>query len=123
MKLVLIVSRQETVVNRSYFLLGYALAVFDPESLHQNKSDYYFSFAVKSKATVLAILNLKANNFQSGYYLQQRYYQSFQPSQIDRVWSLDNMELIQLLGRSIAIFVPPAHNLTPLDGALTRSVN
>jgi Fic family protein len=39
-------------------------------------------------------------NFQSGRYIQQGYYKSFQPNPIDRVWSLDNMELIQLLGRA-----------------------
>jgi Fic family protein len=39
-------------------------------------------------------------NFQSGRYIQQGYYKSFQPNQIDRVWSVDNMELIQLLGRA-----------------------
>jgi Fic family protein len=39
-------------------------------------------------------------NFQSGRYIQQGYYKSFQPNAIDRVWSLDNMELIQLLGRA-----------------------
>jgi Fic family protein len=39
-------------------------------------------------------------NFQSGYYVQQGHYKSFQPSLIDRVWFLDNMELIQLLGRA-----------------------
>ena len=39
-------------------------------------------------------------NFQSGNYVQQGHYKSFQPNQIDRVWSLDNMELIQLLGRA-----------------------
>jgi Fic family protein len=39
-------------------------------------------------------------NFQSGCYIQQGYYKSFQPNPIDRVWSLDNMELIQLLGRA-----------------------
>jgi Fic family protein len=39
-------------------------------------------------------------NFQSGRYIQQGYYKSFQPNQIDRVWSLDNMELIQLLGQA-----------------------
>ena len=39
-------------------------------------------------------------NFQSGDYVQQGYYQSFQPNPIDRVWLLDNMELIQLLGRA-----------------------
>jgi Fic family protein len=39
-------------------------------------------------------------NFQSGRYIQQGYYKSFQPNEIDRVWLLDNMELIQLLGRA-----------------------
>jgi Fic/DOC family N-terminal len=39
-------------------------------------------------------------SFQSGRYIQQGYYKSFQPNPIDRVWSLDNMELIQLLGRA-----------------------
>ena len=39
-------------------------------------------------------------NFQSGRYIQQGYYKSFQPNPIDRVWSMDNMELIQLLGRA-----------------------
>lgn len=38
--------------------------------------------------------------FQSGRYIQQGYYKSFQPNPIDRVWSLDNMELIQLLGQA-----------------------
>lgn len=39
-------------------------------------------------------------NFESGRYIQQGYYKSFQPNFIDRVWSLDNMELIQLLGQA-----------------------
>jgi Fic family protein len=39
-------------------------------------------------------------NFQSGYYVQQGYYKSFQPTPINRAWSLDNMELIQLLGQA-----------------------
>jgi Fic family protein len=39
-------------------------------------------------------------NFQSGDYVQQGHYKSFQPTPIDRVWLLDNMELIQLLGRA-----------------------
>jgi Fic family protein len=39
-------------------------------------------------------------NFQSGYYVQQGYYKSFQPIPINRAWSLDNMELIQLLGQA-----------------------
>src|SRR3990172_6290885 len=38
--------------------------------------------------------------FQSGKLVQQNYYKSFQPSLINRAWSLDNMELIQLLGQA-----------------------
>ncbi len=39
-------------------------------------------------------------NFQSGRYIQQGHYKSFQPSSINRTWRLDNMELIQLLGQA-----------------------
>lgn len=39
-------------------------------------------------------------NFQSGRYVQQGYYKSFQPTLINRVWRLDNMELIQLLSQA-----------------------
>jgi Fic family protein len=39
-------------------------------------------------------------NFQSGQYIQQGHYRSFQPSPINRQWSIDNMELIQLLGQA-----------------------
>jgi cell filamentation protein, protein adenylyltransferase len=35
--------------------------------------------------------------FQSGHYVQQDLYKSFQPSLVNRSWALDNMELIQLL--------------------------
>ncbi len=38
--------------------------------------------------------------FQSGRYIQQGHYKSFQPSLISRAWVLDNMELIQLLGQA-----------------------
>jgi Fic family protein len=38
--------------------------------------------------------------FQSGRYIQQGHYKSFQPSPINRPWRLDNMELIQLLGQA-----------------------
>ena len=38
--------------------------------------------------------------FQSGHYVQQDLYKSFQPNQINRAWTLDNMELIQLLGQA-----------------------
>lgn len=39
-------------------------------------------------------------NFQSGRYVQQGHYKSFQPTTINRVWKIDNMELIQLLGQA-----------------------
>ncbi len=39
-------------------------------------------------------------NFQSGRYVQQDHYKSFQPTPINRAWQLDNMELIQLLGQA-----------------------
>jgi len=39
-------------------------------------------------------------NFQSGRYVQQDHYQSFQPKPINRAWVLDNMALIQLLGQA-----------------------
>jgi Fic family protein len=38
--------------------------------------------------------------FQSGKLVQQNHYKSFQPNLINRAWSLDNMELIQLLGQA-----------------------
>jgi len=38
--------------------------------------------------------------FQSGRFIQQAHYKSFQPSLINRAWVLDNMELIQLLGQA-----------------------
>jgi len=38
--------------------------------------------------------------FQSGRFIQQGHYKSFQPSPINRAWALDNMELIQLLGQA-----------------------
>ncbi|MGO9553522.1 MAG: Fic family protein [Syntrophobacteraceae bacterium] len=38
--------------------------------------------------------------FHSGRYVQQEQYKSFQPNPINRAWMLDNMELIQLLGRA-----------------------
>lgn len=38
--------------------------------------------------------------FQSGRYVQQDHYQSFQPNPINRAWVLDNMALIQLLGQA-----------------------
>ena len=38
--------------------------------------------------------------FQSGHYVQQGHYKSFQPNPINRPWVLDNMELIQLLGQA-----------------------
>jgi len=38
--------------------------------------------------------------FQSGRYVQQEHYLSFQPNPINRPWVLDNMALIQLLGQA-----------------------
>ena len=38
--------------------------------------------------------------FQSGKFIQQGHYKSFQPNPINQAWSLDNMELIQLLGQA-----------------------
>ena len=38
--------------------------------------------------------------FQSGHYVQQGHYKSFQPSLINRAWTLDDMALIQLLGKA-----------------------
>jgi Fic family protein len=38
--------------------------------------------------------------FQSGHYVQQDLFKSFQPNPINRAWALDNMELIQLLGQA-----------------------
>lgn len=38
--------------------------------------------------------------FQSGHSVQQGHYKSFQPTLINRAWTLDDMELIQLLGQA-----------------------
>lgn len=38
--------------------------------------------------------------FQAGHYIQQGHYKSFQPSFLNRAWTLENMELIQLLGQA-----------------------
>jgi len=38
--------------------------------------------------------------FQAGHDQQQAHYKSFQPSLINRLWELDNMELLQLLGKA-----------------------
>ena len=38
--------------------------------------------------------------FKSGRYVQQDHYKSFQPNPINRAWTLDNMELVQLLGQA-----------------------
>lgn len=38
--------------------------------------------------------------FQSGHSIQQGHYKSFQPTLINRAWTLDDMELIQLLGQA-----------------------
>jgi Fic family protein len=39
-------------------------------------------------------------HFQSGRYVQQAHYKSFQPNPIDRAWTLDDMGLLQLLGQA-----------------------
>jgi len=39
-------------------------------------------------------------NFKSGTYIQQGYYKSFQPSPINRLWTLENMEIQQLLDQA-----------------------
>jgi Fic family protein len=36
-------------------------------------------------------------NFKSGTYIQQGYYKSFQPNPINRLWTVDNMEIQKLL--------------------------
>lgn len=38
--------------------------------------------------------------FNAGRYIQQGHYKSFQPSLINRAWNIDDMELIQLLGKA-----------------------
>ena len=38
--------------------------------------------------------------FQAGYYVNQGSYKSFQPEMINRQWIVDNMELIELLGKA-----------------------
>lgn len=38
--------------------------------------------------------------FQAGRYIQQGHYKSFQPNLINRAWSIDDMGLIQLLGKA-----------------------
>jgi Fic family protein len=39
-------------------------------------------------------------SFKAGHYIQQGYYKSFQPTPIHRAWSLDNMEIINLLSQA-----------------------
>jgi Fic family protein len=39
-------------------------------------------------------------NFQSGRFVQQAHYKSFQPSPINRAWVVDDMGLLQLLGQA-----------------------
>ena len=39
-------------------------------------------------------------HFKSGRLVQQAHYKSFQPNPIDRVWTLDDMSLLQLLGQA-----------------------
>lgn len=39
-------------------------------------------------------------NYQSGYFQNQGYYKSFQPSLINRQWLMDDMEILQLLSKA-----------------------
>lgn len=39
-------------------------------------------------------------NFQSGHFVRQAHYKSFQPTPINRAWEMDDMGLIQLLGQA-----------------------
>ena len=39
-------------------------------------------------------------NFQSGRFVQQAHYKSFQPNPINRAWGVDDMSLLQLLGQA-----------------------
>jgi len=39
-------------------------------------------------------------NFQSGRFVQQAHYKSFQPNPISRAWVLDDMDLLKLLGQA-----------------------
>lgn len=39
-------------------------------------------------------------SFKAGYYIKQGTYKSFQPEQINRKWSIDNMELLHLLSQA-----------------------
>src|ERR1035437_162478 len=39
-------------------------------------------------------------NFKAGIYINQGYYKSFQPNNIDKEWKLEDMEIIQLLGQA-----------------------
>ena len=39
-------------------------------------------------------------NFKSGTYINQGYYKSFQPTNINKKWVLDDMELIHLLSKA-----------------------
>ncbi|QQR96765.1 MAG: Fic family protein [Sphingobacteriales bacterium] len=39
-------------------------------------------------------------SFKAGYYIKQGTYKSFQPEKINRKWSIDNMELLQLLSQA-----------------------
>jgi len=39
-------------------------------------------------------------NFQSGRFVQQAHYKSFQPNPINRAWIVDDMSLLQLLGQA-----------------------
>ena len=59
--------------------------------------------------------------FQPGRLVQQTHYKSFQPSHINRAWSLDDMSLLRCLGKQIAslggwICIPSAYPITGVRG-------
>ena len=39
-------------------------------------------------------------NFKSGTYISRGTYKSFQPVKVNRLWTFDNMELLNLLGQA-----------------------
>lgn len=49
---------------------------------------------------LIAFLNIIMKNFKSGYYINQGYYKSFMPEYINRQWTLDDMELLELLSKA-----------------------
>ncbi|WP_298486239.1 Fic family protein [uncultured Maribacter sp.] len=48
----------------------------------------------------IANLNQLMKNFKAGKYINQGYYKSFQPEQINKQWLLEDMELLELLSKA-----------------------